>query len=352
VSTAPPGCPHRKELADLTYVLPLKASSPADPELSRYVAWLGSLMHVIVVDGSPRPAFSVNATRWRDPVRHLPVRSRSLNGKVAGVCDGVSAARTPYIVVADDDVRYDESALRGVAELLARHDVVVPQNYFSPARWHTHWDTGRTLVNRALGSDYAGTIAVRREAFMSTRGYCGAVLFENLELMRTLLAHGFEVHHARDVFVARRPPSVRHFAGQRVRQAYDSLAQPARLAAELALLPALAVGVSRSRSFAPVAALAAMIVAEVGRRRDGGRRVFSWPATVSAPLWVAERAVCSWLALGSFLRGGVRYAGRRLRIAAHRRSSLTTSSCPERACSCALVLRDDPARRHRQLVGA
>jgi hypothetical protein len=98
--------------------------------------------------------------------------------------------------------------------------------------------------------------------------------------------------------------------------------------------------------------LAVMTVTEVGRRRDGGRRVFSWLATVSAPLWLAERAVCSWLALGSFLRGGARYAGRRLRTSAHRRSSLTTSSCPERACSCALVLRDDPARRHRQLVGA
>ncbi|MDX6366064.1 MAG: hypothetical protein QOK30_1140 [Nocardioidaceae bacterium] len=352
MSTAPPGRLPRHDFADLTYVLPLKASAPADPELTQYVAWLGSLMDVIVVDGSPRPAFSVNATRWRDPVRHLPVPSRSLNGKVAGVCDGVSAARTRWIVVADDDVRYDESALRAVADLLARHDVVVPQNYFAPARWHTQWDTGRTLINRALGSDYAGTIAMRREAFVSTRGYCGAVLFENLELIRTLLAHGFGVHHGRDVFVARRPPSVRHFAGQRVRQAYDSLAQPARLAAELALLPVLAIGVSRSRSFAPAAALAAVAVAEVGRRRDGGRRVFSCLATVSAPLWIAERAVCSWLALGSFLRGGVRYAGRRLRTAAHRRSALTTSSCPERACSCALVLRCGPARRRHSLVGA
>jgi glycosyl transferase family 2 len=352
VNTAPPGRLPTNDFADLTYVLPLKASSPADAELSQYVAWLGSLMDVIVVDGSPRPAFAVNATRWRDPVRHLPVRSRSLNGKVAGVCDGVSAARTRWIIVADDDVRYDESALSAVAHLLVRHDVVVPQNYFAPARWHTHWDTGRTLINRALGSDYAGTIAVRRDAFVSTRGYCGAVLFENLELIRTLLAHGFDVHHACDAFVARRPPSARHFAGQRIRQAYDSLAQPARLAAELALLPVLAIGGCRSRSFAPAAALAVMTVAEVGRRRAGGRRVFSWLATVSAPLWVAERAVCSWLALGSFLLGGVRYAGRRVRTAAHRRSSLTTSSCPERACSCALVLRDGPAPRHRQLVGA
>ncbi len=36
-----------------------------------------------------------------------------------------------------------------------------------------------------------------------------------------------------------------------------------------------------------------------------------------APLWLAERAVCSWLAVGSRLRGGVRYGDRRLRLAAH-----------------------------------
>ena len=302
-----------RDLADLTYVLPLKASGPADLELSQYVAWLGSLMDVVVVDGSPLPAFAANATRWRDPVRHLPVHSRSLNGKVAGVCDGVGAARTPWIVVADDDVRYDEAALRAIADLLARHDVVVPQNYFAPARWHTHWDTGRTLINRALRSDYAGTIALRREAFVSTRGYCGAVLFENLELIRTLLAHGFEVHHARDLFVARRPPSARHFAGQRIRQAYDSLAQPRRLAAELSVLPVVTLAVAR-RLFWPLglAAVAVAAVAEAGRRRHDGRAVFPWYLPLLAPAWLAERSVCSWLALGCRLRGGVRYSGQRL----------------------------------------
>jgi hypothetical protein len=350
VSAAVPG--RRSRFTDLTYVLPLKASSPVDSEMSQYVTWLGSLMDVIVVDGSPAPVFAANSTRWQPPVRHIAVQSRTLNGKVAGVCDGVVAARTPSVVVADDDVRYDEAALRAVAELLGRHDVVVPQNYFAPARWHTHWDTGRTLINRAFRSDFAGTIAVRREAFLATRGYCGAVLFENLELIRTLLAHGFQVHHARDVFVARRPPSVRHFAGQRVRQAYDSLAQPARLAAELALLPLLAIGASRSRRWAPAAAVAIMAVAEAGRRRDGGSTVFSWLGTAYAPVWVAERAVCSWLAIGSFLRGGVRYGGRRLATAAHPRSSLATSSCPEGTCSCTLLLRQEPVRPERLLVEA
>jgi hypothetical protein len=337
-TTRPPRNP-RGPLGGLTYVLPLKATTPAEPELTEYLGWLGSLMDVIVVDGSEPAVFAANGALWGDAVRHLAVRSTSLNGKVAGVCDGVAAARTGCVIVADDDVRYDESAVRAVESLLAEHDVVVPQNYFTPPRWHTHWDTGRTLINRAFHSDFAGTVALRREALLATRGYCGAVLFENLELVRTLAAHGFGVHHARDVFVARRPPSARHFAGQRVRQAYDSFAHPGRLLAELALLPCLAAAVVRSRGGAAVAAGVAVLVAEAGRRRGQGRRVFSWLGALYAPLWVAERAVCSWLAVGCFLLGGVRYRGRRLRTAAHRQGRLGSTSCPEAACSCDLVLR-------------
>ncbi|MFD0884729.1 glycosyltransferase family 2 protein, partial [Streptosporangium algeriense] len=59
-------------------------------------------------------------------------------------------------------------------------------------------------------------------------------------------------------------------------------------------------------------------VAEIGRRRAGGRRVFPCTASLFAPVWVLERAVCSWLALAArFLGGGVPYAGHRMLTAAH-----------------------------------
>jgi len=327
----------------LSYVVPVKAATPfVDDDFTQYLTWLSTVMPVIVVDGSQPSVFEAHDAQWGAAVRHIGVESTSLNGKVAGVCDGVAAARTPHVIVADDDVRYDGKAIESIAALLTRHDVVIPQNYFSPPRWHTHWDTGRTLVNRALSGDYAGTIALRRDVLMSTGGYCGAVLFENLELTRTVTAHGFKVHRALDVFVARRPPDFEHFAGQRVRQAYDSLAQPARLGAELGLLPLLVVGTARSKAFPLVAIAAVMAVGEFGRRRGGGRLVFQPLASAWVPLWVVERALCAWVAVGCFLRGGVTYGGRRLRLAAHRPGKLRAASCPSATCSC------DIALRHRQ----
>ncbi len=324
----------------MTYVLPIRRQhAGADADLDGYLHWLGSVLPVVVADGSAPPVAAANARRWSAAgIRHLPVSSVALNGKVAGVCDGVLAAETPFVILADDDVRYDQDTLQAVIDKLVDHDVVVPQNFFHPLSWHARWDTPRTLVNRAFGIEYAGTMALRRADLLASRGYCGGVLFENLELLRTLTAHGARPHHALDVFVARRPPSARHFFGQRVRQAYDSQAQPARLLAELALLPLLVLSRRRLASAALVAALVSLL-AEVGRRRDDGRRVFTGSSVAWTPLWLAERAVCSWLALASYARGGAHYSGRRMRFAAHRTSTLRGVSCPEPTCGCDLLIR-------------
>ena len=68
--------------------------------------------------------------------------------------------------------------------------------------------------------------------------------------------------------------------------------------------------------------LAPALLAEVGRRRHGGRAVVPATAALWAPLWVAERAVCVWLAVGWRLAGGVPYAGQRLVTAAHSPATL------------------------------
>ena len=40
-----------------------------------------------------------------------------------------------------------------------------------------------------------------------------------------------------------------------------------------------------------------MLGAQIGRVRAGGRHVFPVAAVFAAPLWVAERALCAWLAV-------------------------------------------------------
>ena len=241
------------------------------------------------------------------------------NGKVNGVTTGLRQARAEHVIVADDDVRYAKRDLSRVDALLEEADLVRPQNYFDPLPWHARWDSARTLLNRAFGADYPGTFGVRRSTFLAMGGYDGDVLFENLQLIRTIRAHGGLERRPLDLYVRRLPPDLRHFWSQRVRQAYDDLAQPARMVFFLAVAPALAIGLLRGRPRTILAGAAATVgLAEIGRRRAGGRQVFPLTAALLAPGWMLERAICSWLALAARLFcGGVPYAGRRMRIAAH-----------------------------------
>jgi hypothetical protein len=241
---------------------------------------------------------------------------------------GLRHARHEHVVIADDDVRWTASGLASVDALLDVADLVRPQNVFFPLPWHARWDTARSLVNRAFGADYPGTYGIRRSTFLAAGGYDGDVLFENLELSRTLRAAGATETYANALFVVRRPPRWQHFIRQRVRQSYDDLAQPGRLVAECALLPAaatvLVAGLRGSRaqrlalwSTLPGLAAVSVAIAEYGRRRAGGAAAFPRSAAIWAPLWLSERAVCVWVALAHRAVGGTPYAGQRLRIAAH-----------------------------------
>ncbi|ETK35514.1 glycosyltransferase [Microbispora sp. ATCC PTA-5024] len=308
-------------MSGLDYVLPLRWDDDEDlDELTAYLRELARNARVVVVDGSAEPLFTGHARRWAGIVTHLPPDPDldAANGKVAGVLTGMRRAAAEHVVIADDDVRYDAEGLARMRAWLGRADLVRPQNYFDPMPWHARWDTARTLLNRSVGADYPGTFGVRREMFAKTGGYDGDVLFENLELIRTVRAHGGREARPLDLYVRRLPPRPRRFWNQRVRQAYDDLAQPPRMAAFLAVLPGVAVALLRRRP-AVVAGGAAVVaaLAEAGRRRAGGRRVFPFTATLFAPIWVLERAVCSWAALAARLSGGVPYTGRRLRVAAH-----------------------------------
>jgi hypothetical protein len=298
-----------------SYVLPLRwgsADEGAREELATYLGWLSDrVAEIFVEDGSPVDVFEANGGAWGAIVKHLrPDPDLSfLNGKVDGVVTGLRSATFTKIVVADDDVRYDDDGLARVVDLLEDADVVRPQNYFDPAPWHARWDTARSLLNRAFAADYPGTLALRRDA-LGPDGYDGDVMFENLELLRTAEARGASIASPPDLYVRRLPPSTSHFWSQRVRQAYDDFAIPPRMALWLSLLPLGASCVGRRDPRTPLIAAGAVIgLAERGRRRAGGAKHFPASSSLMAPLWVAERAVTSWLAVRQRVTGGCRYGG-------------------------------------------
>ncbi|HUF28756.1 MAG TPA: hypothetical protein VMM18_17375 [Gemmatimonadaceae bacterium] len=312
---------NRPQCADISCIVPIMVSVPViDGDLAKYLVWLAARAEVIVVDGSPPAVFAAHARTWGRSVRHIPPAEDLATpmGKVGGVLTGVRAASHERLIIADDDVRYDAASLDRVADALRTADVVRPQNYFAPLPWHARWDTARMLLNRISGGDWPGTLGVRRSILRATGGYDGRVMFENLELVRTVLAAGGREAVLLDTFVLRRPSTVGHFCSQRVRQAYDELARPARLAAQAAVLPAvLALALTGHWVWLLAGSAAVAGFAEMGRRRAAGRRVFPATASLLGPAWLMERTICAWLAIGARIAlGGVPYRGVVLRHAA------------------------------------
>jgi hypothetical protein len=312
---------------ELSYVLPLRWDQDKDSrELTTYLRCLSQAAELIVVDGSPPPIFEAHAALWSGLGTHVKPDSdvSFLNGKVDGVFTGVRRARFEAVIIADDDVRYGREALARTARLLDSHHLVRPQNYFKPMPWHALWDSSRSLLNRAFGADFPGTLGFRKSLFIAMGGYDGNVMFENLELIRTIEAAGGTQVAPLDLFVARIPPDSAAFWSQRVRQAYDDLAIVPRFLMFLSMAPLTLAAVAKTRKrLIAVAAATSMAVAELGRRRGAGRLVFPPAATAFAPLWVFERALCSWLALASRIGcGGIRYRNGIIRNAATSRRRL------------------------------
>jgi hypothetical protein len=307
-----------------SYLVPVSAPAP-DLALVAYLddvaAWVDD---VIVVDGSPPAVFAEHAGRLSPSVRHVAPTVRTAMGKVGGVLTGAELARHDVVVIADDDVEWDRPLLERALAGLGDADVGRPQQVFRPAPWHARWDTGRMLLNRATSGDWPGTMVVRRDVLRA--GYAGEALFENLELVRSVRARGGRERVLLDVVVPRRPPSATRFLEQRVRQAYDEWARPWRLVLQLSWLP---LALRRPR-WLPAMAVGLIAMAEVGRRRAGGRAHWRPTAPLWAVPWAAERAVTSWLALGARARGGARYRGRRLPLAAHSVRQLRAAASPDR----------------------
>jgi hypothetical protein len=278
------------------YVLSLRWTDDVELlPLTAHLRRLSARCDVVVVDGSPEPLFRRHARDWAGLVTHLRP-PREDDGGTTGVLAGLRATDRERVVLADDTVRCDEESLERVVALLDTADVVVPRSAFAaPLPWHARWDTAGALIDRAVSDDRPAAVAVRRAAVLAAAGGRTDVPSGTPELVRAVRARGGRVVRADDLVVTRLPPSTRRFLGQRVRLAGSGRALPV----ELAVLPVLAAAARRGLLGRAAAGLALVswALAETGRRRRGGREAFPASSVALAPCAVAERAVCSWLAV-------------------------------------------------------
>ena len=124
-----------------SYLVVIKRDREADddlPDLAAYLSTLGLAgCEVIIVDGSPAPVFEKNHRVLRWVSRHIAVRPRhhSFSGAVDVIRTALDVSNCDRIIVADENVRYADTAVASLCELLDGHEVVEPQDYFHPLPW-------------------------------------------------------------------------------------------------------------------------------------------------------------------------------------------------------------------------
>jgi hypothetical protein len=142
----------------ISYVLPLRmVDAQPRAELAAYLRQLiGWVDDVIVVDGSEPELFDGNAAAWPAGVRQRApaLAYRCLNRKVAGVHTGVEQARHEHVVLADDDVRYEERPqLRASAPASTSNRTTSADSLVGA--WLTVLPRRRCAARRAAGVDRA-----------------------------------------------------------------------------------------------------------------------------------------------------------------------------------------------------
>lgn len=293
---------------DCTYLFPIKAGriNPKKvKELGQYWNKLRRLnCEVLVVDGSDEEVFAYHKNAWKE-CRHIVVDPQYtfLNGKVNGLITGVREARTEFIIMGDDDIRYEPEDIFRMVERLRGYDMVKPQNYFDPNPFWTKIDTARVLLNRAYfpEGDFPGTLGFRRSAFLEHWPYDGDVLFDNEEVVKHFQNKGAKILFDRNFFVRRLPPDFGKWLEQRPRQAYEDFVMKKRTAFFLSCVPVLFLvahykGKRSAGIGAAAIALFSILKACEGRNKEV-RAYLPANNLLFAPLWVLERSLSIYVAL-------------------------------------------------------
>jgi hypothetical protein len=279
-------------------------------ELANYLSTLSLAdCDVVVLDGSAQPKFEENRRVLRWVSRHVPVRPqhRSITGAIDPVRAALALASCEKVIVAGEQVRYDECALDTLCRLLDAHEVVEPQDYPDPLPWWSGIDAGRILIHRGLAPDpdHGLTFGFRRTAIRGLRTVDNPLVDPSESAVRRLALTGAEVFSASELFVRRVPPALDSWIRERPRQADDDFVMPVKSALFFALIPMAMLlmafaGFRAMAGYAGAIAFASMAIAVRGR--IGASTVFPLKTCLFAPLWVLERSVSVYWALLRKLR--------------------------------------------------
>lgn len=272
----------------LSYVVTLENTRLEGKGLQEFAGYLSELAvagcDVVVLDPGARPEFEARTRVLRWVGRHL-----AMPPGVDAFHAAAAFATCEKVILAAFDVRYTLDALGQMRDLLDVHEIVEPQVYLEPLPWWGGIEEARMFMHRAVDvkADQGGTFGFRRAAARR-------------------VAARTQSHFARNVLARRKAGTFRQWLAQRPLSAEEDFVEPVKTAFFLAILPFLILlgvlgGTRMAGTYAGLLAFAAIGLAIRGRSGVGSATPLH--ATLFAPLWILERSISVYWALGRRMRG-------------------------------------------------
>lgn len=274
-------------------------------------------VEVIVVDSSEAEIYrQIDSTLSDSAVAHIRPMGRAGDGendKLNNIEYALAHAKGDMIALFDDDLRPTRESVFYIAARLQHVEFVKAMVYFpEPSIFDLIDLAGIFFVNVVSAHrQFWAVLCFRRKAVEMSGFPPKNVLFDEMAFESRFRKKNLSFEYLTDIpipMVSHR--NLRTFLSQRLRYAYENIAYPLRFSLFLAVLPGLCVAawISKNVLFASVLALSLLVILTcvLGQRRFGKRKVHPRVA-IYALGWFWFYPFMSWLALGLWCTGGIRF---------------------------------------------
>jgi hypothetical protein len=316
---------HPYPFPQLSIVIPFKTSSANNFRqlAARWKPMAGSLIEVIICDGSSPRIFANNSRELQGSVRHIPVDRMSYdykNDKVNGLCTGIRASSSKLVIICDDDIVLTPHQVRELSSLDAASQFIKIRSFPEALTAFETIEVVRSLISNCIRRD-GDTLPIvmgsKVELLSILEGMEGNLLFDDRCLESSLLHSSRYVSIHPDILARRTPSSPAKWAEQQVRYAYEDIPLLAKTGLFF-LSPFVAWSLAQVNLGVLCAYMAVIggfffAAATIGRKRANlSQHCPAWVPCLG-PAWFLIRSCAVPVALGVWCMGGLKYGGRRVR---------------------------------------
>lgn len=317
---------------NLTIIVPIKAYKVENviDFVNHYITFSNIIIdkniQLIIADESAPDVFSYinKILSYNENVIHfIPTDEERTgdNDKSNGIYSAIKFIKYENILIIDDHYRVELSELKIINNYFKEYDVFKVMPKFIKNNIMASIDLCGMFIVNILDKrkQYCGHIALKRNLFTKYGFPCRDSLFDEFAFENHFRKFNCKIGFPENVFLSSvYDITFLKFLEQRVRYSYENFAFPLRFILLLSILPisAFLFIISPIYMFLFIIMLNWFLVifSYMGQKKYYTSQGYPY-ISFFAPLWFIHYPITTWIAIILFLRGGVKFGGKRIKKA-------------------------------------